>query len=47
MRLTFILGILYLTVLRARNPSQRPPAPGEQQASIVWGSVVSQPGEAS
>jgi len=40
MRITIFIGILYLAILKARNPGLRKPALGNQQGSIVWGSVV-------
>ncbi|HEX3743720.1 MAG TPA: hypothetical protein VHW09_07315 [Bryobacteraceae bacterium] len=42
MRLTIVLGIIYLAVLKLTHVGHRVPALRVQRASIVWGSVVPQ-----
>ncbi len=47
MRLTIVLGIVYLAILKLTNAGYRSPAPSPPRAGIVWGSVVPRPGESS
>jgi hypothetical protein len=40
MRLTFVLGIIYLAILHATDAGHRAPSVRARRASIVWGSLV-------
>jgi len=51
MRLTFLIGVIYLAILKAANPGHRSapraPASRTQYAGIVWGSLVPRGGDQS
>jgi hypothetical protein len=47
MRLTFLLGIVYLAILKVTNPGLRRPEVQMERASIVWGSVAPHNGESA
>lgn len=40
MRLTFVLGIIYLAILRWTHPAHRVHTPRVEDAGIVWGSIA-------
>jgi hypothetical protein len=47
MRLTILLGIIYLAILKASHPEYRSHAPRVHHAGIVWGSIVPHLGESA
>jgi len=42
MRITIVLGIIYLAILKFGHPVHRSQASQAERAGIVWGSIVPQ-----